>query len=54
MTFNDTSVPLLQTAAGQILAQVPLDLQPGVNLVQVRSLATAQDSDPVTVTVQPQ
>ncbi len=53
VTFNDTAVPLLQTAAGQILAQVPLNVQTGVSLVQVRSLATAQDSDPVTVTVQP-
>jgi YVTN family beta-propeller protein len=52
VTFNDTAVPLLQTAAGQILAQVPVDLPTGVNLVQVRSLATAQDSDPVTITVQ--
>ena len=52
VTFNDTSLPLLQTATGQILAQVPADIQPGVNVVQVRSLATAQSSDPVTVTVQ--
>ena len=52
VTFNNTAVPILQTAAGQIQAQVPLDLPSGVNLVQVRSLATAQDSDPVTITVQ--
>jgi YVTN family beta-propeller protein len=52
VTFNDTSLPLLQTASGQILAQIPADIQPGVNVVQVRSLATAQASDPVTVTVQ--
>jgi len=52
VTFNDTSVPLLQTAAGQILAQVPIDLPSGVSLVQVRSLATAQDSAPVSITVQ--
>jgi hypothetical protein len=52
VTFNDTSLPLLQTAGGQILAQIPADIQPGVNVVQVRSLATAQASDPVVVTVQ--
>jgi uncharacterized protein (TIGR03437 family) len=52
VTFNDTALPLLQTAPGQILAQIPADIQPGVSVVQVRSLATAQASDPVTVTVQ--
>jgi YVTN family beta-propeller protein len=52
VTFNDTALPLLQTATGQILAQIPVDMEPGTNVVQVRSLATAQDSDPVTVTVQ--
>jgi YVTN family beta-propeller protein len=52
VTFNDTALPLLQTAPGQILAQLPADIQPGLSVVQVRSLATAQDSDPITVTVQ--
>jgi YVTN family beta-propeller protein len=52
VTFNDTALPLLQTAPGQILAQIPADIQPGISVVQVRSLATAQDSDPVTVSVQ--
>ncbi len=52
MTFGDISVPLLQASSGQILAQVPSDLRPGTNVVQVRSLATAQASDPVTLTVQ--
>jgi uncharacterized protein (TIGR03437 family) len=52
VTFNDVSLPLLQTGPGQIQAQIPTDIQPGTSVVQVRSLATAQDSDPVTVTVQ--
>jgi hypothetical protein len=52
VTFNDTALPLLQTAPGQILAQIPTDMQTGISVVQVRSLATAQSSDPMTVTVQ--
>jgi YVTN family beta-propeller protein len=52
VTFNDVSLPLLQTSPGQILAQVPTNILTGAAVVQVRSLATAQDSDPVTVTVQ--
>jgi YVTN family beta-propeller protein len=52
VTFNDMSLPLLQTSNGQIVAQVPTDIQTGLNVVQVRSLATAQASDPLTVTVQ--
>jgi hypothetical protein len=43
---------LLQTSRGQILAQVPENVSSGVNVVQVRSLAMAQASDPVMVTVQ--
>jgi hypothetical protein len=52
VTFGDISVPLLQTSTGQIQAQVPDTLRPGTHVVQVRSLATAQSSDPVQVTVQ--
>jgi hypothetical protein len=51
VTFNDTALPLLQTSAGQILAQIPADIQPGISVAQVRSLSTAQASDPITVTV---
>lgn len=53
VTFGDVSVPLLQTSTGQIAAQVPDTLLPGTQVVEVRSLATAQDSAPVTVTVKP-
>jgi len=52
VVFNDVPIPLLQTAAGQISAQLPATVRSGQNVVQVRSLATAQTSDPVVVTVQ--
>ena len=53
VTFGDIAVPLLVTSSGQIQAQVPDTLTPGTQVVEVRSLATAQDSDPVTITVRP-
>ncbi len=53
VTFGDVAVPLLSTAGGQIQAQVPTNLQGGTQVVVVRSLATAQDSDPILVTVKP-
>jgi DNA-binding beta-propeller fold protein YncE len=53
VTFGDVSVPLLQTSSGQIQAQVPDTLKPGTQIVEVRSLATAQESDPITVTIRP-
>jgi len=52
VTFSDVPLRLLQTSPEQISAQVPEDLRPGQYVVQVRSLATAQVSDPVVVTVQ--
>lgn len=52
VTFNDIALPLLQTSSGQILAQVPDTIQPGIHVVQVRSLGMAQASDPVMVMVQ--
>ncbi len=53
VTFGDISVPLLQTSSGAIQAQVPDTLLPGTQVVEVRSLAMAQDSAPVTITVRP-
>lgn len=53
VVFNDVPLPLISTSPTQISAQIPADLvRPGLNVVQVRSLATAQKSDPVVVTVQ--
>jgi hypothetical protein len=43
---------LLQTSSGQILAQIPQNVSTGTNVVAVRSLALAQASDPMLVTVQ--
>jgi len=51
VTFGDVAIPMLVTSGGQIQAQVPTTLQAGTQVVVVRSLATAQDSDPVTLTV---
>lgn len=52
VTFNDVAIPLFQTASGQISGQIPDTVKAGQNVVQVRSLGTAQQSDPVLITVQ--
>ncbi len=52
VVFDDVALPLLQTSNGQISAQLPATIRTGINVVQVRSLATAQQSDPLVVTVQ--
>lgn len=52
VTFNDVALPLLQTSPNQISALLAEDIRPGQNVVQVRSLANAQSSDPIVVTVQ--
>lgn len=52
VTFSDVPLRLLQTSPGQISAQLPEDIRPGMHVVQVRSLATAQASDPMVITVQ--
>ena len=51
VTFGDIAAPLLATSSGQIMAQVPANILPGPQIVEVRSLATAQDSAPVQITV---
>jgi uncharacterized protein (TIGR03437 family) len=51
VTFGGIAAPLLQTSSGQILAQVPSTVLPGTQIVEVRSLGTAQDSAPVELTV---
>lgn len=51
VTFNNVAAPLLQTASGSIQAQIPTSVTSGVTVMQVRSLATGQASDPVTVTL---
>jgi DNA-binding beta-propeller fold protein YncE len=51
VVMNDVAIPLLQTASGQIAGQIPSTMRPGEVVMQVRSLATAQTSSPVVVTV---
>ncbi len=51
VVMNDVAIPLLQTAAGQIAAQIPSTMRPGQVVMQVRSLATAQSSAPVVVKI---
>ena len=50
--FDDVAIPLLSTSATQISAQIPATVRPGENVVQVRSLANAQQSARVVVTLQ--
>ena len=47
VTLSDVAIPLLQTSAGQITAQLPGDLRPGTYTAQVRSLAMGQQSQSV-------
>jgi uncharacterized protein (TIGR03437 family) len=49
---DGVALPLLSTSPGQISAQIPASIRPGINVLQVRSLATAQQSTPVVVTIQ--
>lgn len=51
VVFNNVAVPLLQTSATSISAQIPATVLPGPNVVQVKSLATGQSSSAITVTV---
>lgn len=52
VVFNDQPLPLLAVSGEQMSAQIPESFRPGMYVAQVRSLATAQASDPVVVTVQ--
>jgi DNA-binding beta-propeller fold protein YncE len=52
VVFDNVAVPLLEAGPNQISAQIPSTVRAGANVVQVRSLATAQSSAPIVVTVQ--
>ncbi len=52
LTFSNMQLPILQASGKQILAQIPETATPGTYVAVVRSLATGQKSDAVTVTVQ--
>jgi YVTN family beta-propeller protein len=51
VVMNSVAIPLLQTASGQIAGQIPSTMRPGEVVMEVRSLATAQSSAPVVVTI---
>lgn len=51
IVLNELPLPLIQTADGQISAQIPETLQPGPAVLQVRSLSRAEQSDPVVITI---
>jgi YVTN family beta-propeller protein len=51
VTVGNLAIPLLQTSSGQISAQLPGDLRPGMYATQVRSLANGQQSQSVVLTV---
>ncbi len=53
ITVGNLAIPLLQTSGGQILAQLPGNLRPGMYATQVRSLANGQQSQSVVLTVGP-
>jgi DNA-binding beta-propeller fold protein YncE len=53
VTFNDVSLPLLQTSDGKIQAQIPANVVTGSNVVVVRSIANGTYSNSVVVTVSP-
>jgi YVTN family beta-propeller protein len=51
VVFNDMPLPLLQSSPTQMSAQIPADVRPGQNVVQIRSLSRATQSDPIIVNV---
>jgi YVTN family beta-propeller protein len=51
VVMNDVAIPLLQTASGQIAGQIPSTMRAGQVVMQVRSLASAQSSAPIVVTI---
>ena len=51
VTFNDIPLPIISSSPTQIVAQIPVDVRPGLNVIQVRSLLNAQQSTPLTITV---
>ncbi len=51
IVINELPLPLIQTADGQISAQIPENLLPGPAVLQVRSLSRAEQSDPIVITI---
>lgn len=51
VTFNDTTLPLLNASPTQINAQLPADTLPGTNVVVVHSVVTGLESEAMLVNV---
>ena len=51
VTINDSPLEMLSTSATQISARIPDNVIPGTALLQVKSLAVAEQSDPIAITV---
>ncbi len=54
VTINDSPLEMLSTSATQISARIPDNVIPGTALLQVKSLAVAEQSDPIAITVRKQ
>jgi hypothetical protein len=50
--MSNVAIPLLQTSSGQLSGQIPANFRSGEFVLRVKSLATAQQSDPVVITIQ--
>ena len=51
VTVNDSPLEMISTSANQISARIPDNVTPGTMLLQVKSLAVAEQSDPVAIAV---
>ncbi|HEU0122324.1 MAG TPA: hypothetical protein VFQ91_17470 [Bryobacteraceae bacterium] len=51
VVMNELPLSLIETAPGQISAQIPDNLAPGPVVMQVRSLLRAEQSDPLVITI---
>ena len=51
VTLNDQPLPLLTVSPTQITAQIPENALPGTAVLQVRSLARSEKSDPILITI---
>jgi DNA-binding beta-propeller fold protein YncE len=49
---DQVAIPLLSTSPSQISAQIPANIRSGVNVLQVRSLSTAQQSGRIVINIQ--
>ena len=50
--INNVAIPLISTSPTQIQAQIPAVIRPGTSVLQVRSLANAQQSNRLVITIQ--